>query len=143
MDIFILIIIVLIILSIIQSIVRFIRKVRYRKRKREYKKYQKKMKKDFDFCLKEMLNKNIITNNQFNQMKFADFHKQQDFINSQLNLMNENQMNDFSQFMKDSQMMATGMEFGGFNSDLNLNPAQHDMLNQMDHMNDMNNFNNF
>ncbi|WP_270832917.1 IS66 family insertion sequence element accessory protein TnpB [Faecalibacillus intestinalis] len=42
-----------------------------------------------------------------------------------------------------------GLEFGGFNSDLNLNPAQNDMLNQMNHMNDinhmndMNNFNNF
>ena len=42
-----------------------------------------------------------------------------------------------------------GLEFGGFNSDLNLNPAQNDILNQMNHMNDinhmndMNNFNKF
>ena len=42
-----------------------------------------------------------------------------------------------------------GLEFGGFNSDLSLNPAQNDILNQMNHMNDinhmndMNNFNNF
>lgn len=41
------------------------------------------------------------------------------------------------------------LEFGGFNSDLDLNPVQNDMLNQMNHMNDINhmndmhNFNNF
>ena len=64
--------------------------------------------------------------------------------------MNSQQQASFLRQMEMDRLMSTGIEFGGFNSDLNLNPSMlnnhfNDMnnMNHMDHMNSFNNFNNF
>ena len=50
----------------------------------------------------------------------------------------------FSQQMEIDRLMSTGIEFGGFNSDLNLNPGMmNEHFNNMHSSHDFNNFNNF
>lgn len=97
-----------------------------------------------------LYNNNMIDEEQFINAQYMQQQEFQNFINQQIQIMDQNHQDLFMQQMHLNQMemdrmMSTGIEFGGINPDLNLNPTMlNEHMNQMNQMqNDaMNNFNN-
>ena len=97
-----------------------------------------------------LYNNNMIDEEQFINAQYMQQQEFQNFINQQIQIMDQNHQDLFMQQMHLNQMemdrmMSTGIEFGGMNPDLNLNPTMlNEHMNQMNQMqNDaMNNFNN-
>lgn len=86
--------------------------------------------------------------NEHQKLEFMNMqtNEQQLFLQQQIAQLDAQQSQFFMENMNMEQqnmfhMMETGIEFGGMNTDLNLNPMQHDIINQQ--MNDINNNNNF
>lgn len=98
----------------------------------------------------EFLFKNgAINEEQYVNAQYMQQNEFQNFINQHMQTMNQQQQDMFMQQMNLNQMemnrlMSTGVEFGGFNSDINLNPGMlNEQFNQMnnDMFNNMNNNN--
>ena len=86
----------------------------------------------------------FITEAEYIDFQCMDNQRQMEWMNEQFRQMNEMQQQQFMMEMHLQQaemarLMSTGIEFGGFNPDINLNPGQQMMQNDI--MNQMNNNN--
>ena len=118
--------------------------------------------KDMNKILNYYFNNGFITEEEFINFQFMNSQQQINWMNEQLRQMNDMQhqqfinemqlqqvqidqfiqqvdMNQSIQQFEMDRLMSTGIEFGGLNSDLNLNPGQQSLQNDM--MNHMNNNN--
>ena len=88
--------------------------------------------------VKKMLELNILSQEQVFDFMQMNQEQQSQFVQEQMRLMNEQQQLLFTQQMDNEMMhmMNTGIEFGGMNPDLNLNPSMNQMMEQMNHFND-------
>lgn len=89
-----------------------------------------------------LYNNHMIDEEQFINAQYMQQQELQNFINQQIQIMDQNQQNLLMQQMQLNQMeidrmMSTGIEFGGMNPDVDLNPS---MMNE--HMNQVNQMNN-
>lgn len=97
-----------------------------------------------------LYNNNMIDEEQFINAQYMQQQELQNFINQQIQSMDQNHQDLFMQQMQLNQMemdrmMSTGIEFGGMNPDVDLNPSMmNEHINQVNQMNNdmFNNMNN-
>ena len=132
------VIIVLIVIVGIANVITFFSK--NQKKSANYSK-QKFNNKDYQSVLRYLYEQEQITHEQMMQAETLSMQEQQRFLAEQIQNLDQQQLQTL-QTMEAFQNMSTGIEFGGWNPDLNLNPSMQHDIDQMNHFNDFNN-NNF
>lgn len=86
---------------------------------------------------------NLITQQQLTDMQNMNLQQQQMQQQMQQQVQQQVQQQMQQQVHEDAINAATGIEFGGVNPDINLNPGLQNQLNELNNINDFGSFNDF